>query len=144
MTTTQTAHTTSSSTRRTRARARALGVLGAVLAALAVWIVADPLLGADLLVRPGGGSPQSVGAGPVVAASLLAALLGWALLAILERRTSRARGVWTGIALVVLVLSLSGPLTGGTTLTTKATLAIMHLAVAAVLIQTLRRSSPTA
>lgn len=142
MTTTRTAQSTSPSTRPTRARA--LGVLGAVLAALAIWVVADQLLGANLLVRSGGGSPQSVGAGTVVAASLLAALLGWVLLAVLERRTSRARAVWTGVALVVLLLSLSGPLTGGTTPSTTATLVLMHLTVAAVLIPTLRRSSPAA
>ena len=115
-----------------------------MLAALAIWVVADQLLGANLLVRSGGGSPQSVGAGTVVAASLLAALLGWVLLAVLERRTSRARAVWTGVALVVLLLSLSGPLTGGTTPSTTATLVLMHLTVAAVLIPTLRRSSPAA
>jgi Family of unknown function (DUF6069) len=142
VTTTRTARTTSPSTRPTRARA--LGVLGAALAALAIWVVADQLLGANLLVRSGGGSTQSVGAGTVVAASLLAALLGWALLAVLERRTSRARAVWTGVALVVLLLSLSGPLTGGTTPSTRATLVLMHLTVAAVLIPTLRRSSPAA
>jgi hypothetical protein len=142
VTTTRTAQITSPSTH--QIRSRSLGVLGAVLAALAIWIVAGPLLDADLLVRSGVGSPQSVGAGSVVAASLLAALLGWALLAILERLTSRARAVWTGVALVVLLMSLSGPLTSGTTLSTKATLAIMHVTVAAVLIQTLRRTSPVA
>jgi hypothetical protein len=44
VTTTRTAQITSPSTRPTRARA--LGVLGAVLAALAIWVVADQLLGA--------------------------------------------------------------------------------------------------
>jgi hypothetical protein len=42
------------------------------------------------------------------------------------------------------MMSLGGPLTGGTTLSTKATLAIMHPTVAAVLIQTLRRNPPAA
>jgi hypothetical protein len=130
-------------TRRARTRARAVAVAGATLAALGVWAVAVPLLGADLLVRPGGGSAQRVGAGAVAAASLIPALLGWALLALLERRTARARPVWTGVAVVVLLLSLGGPLTAGTTTASKAVLVLMHLAVGAVLIPALRRSSTT-
>ncbi len=127
-----------------RRRARAIGVASAAIAALAVWAVTVPLLGVDLLVRPGGGTPQTVGPGTVAAASLIASLLGWALLTLLERRTDRARAVWTGLAVVVLLLSLGGPLTGGTTVSATAALTLMHLAVAAVLIPTLRRSSPTA
>jgi hypothetical protein len=47
------------------------------------------------------------------------------------------------VAIVVVLLSLGGPLTSGTTAAAKVTLALMHLAVAAVLIPVLRRSSPT-
>lgn len=93
-TTTSQVQATSLSTR--RAQVRAFGSAGAVLAALAVWILTVPLLDVDLLVGPAGGSPQTVGAGTVVAASLIASLLGWALLALLERRTARATAVWTG------------------------------------------------
>ncbi len=139
-TTTDRDHFTSMPTRLTRARA--FGVAGAALAALAVWTVAVPLLGVDLLVRPGGGSAQTVGVGTVVTASLVASLLGWALLALLERRVTRARTVWTGVAAVVLLLSLAGPLTGGTTSSAAAALTLMHVAVAAVLIPTLRHSPP--
>jgi hypothetical protein len=42
---------------------------------------------------------------------------------------------------VVLVLSLTGPLTAGTTTTSKVALAGMHLAVAAVLVPLLARST---
>ena len=123
------------------ARPRVLSVAGATLAATGVWVVAVPLLGAHLLIRFGTGAPQTVGIDLVVGASLVASLSAWGLLALLERRTSRARTIWTGVAGVVLLVSLSLPLTAGIALSTKAALALMHVAVAAVLIPSLRRSS---
>jgi hypothetical protein len=62
------------------------------------------------------------------------------LLALLEHRNDRGRTVWTAIATVVVVLSLILPLTAGTTVSTKAALALMHVSVAAVLIPALRRT----
>jgi hypothetical protein len=126
-------------------RARALGVVGAAVAALTVWTTAVPLLGVDLVVRPGGGAAQPVGPGSVVVTSLIASLLGWALLALLEHRTSRARAraIWTAMALVAMLLSLGAPITAGVTTAAAVTLTLMHLAVAAVLIAVLRLSSPT-
>ena len=135
-------HMTSSATR-TRTRTRALAVAGAALAALVVWTVAVPILDVDLTVSPGGGSPMSVGAGTVVVAALVGALLGWALLALLEARTARARTLWTGAAVVALLVSLGGPLNAATATSIQVTLMLMHLAVAAVLIPALRRTSPT-
>ncbi len=118
---------------------RMLGVAGACAAALAVWTIAVPALGVQLLVRFGDGVPETVGLGLVVGASLMASLLGWGVLALLERRTPRARGIWTVIAIVVLVVSLSLPLSAGTTMSARITLVLMHLAAGAVLIPTLRR-----
>jgi hypothetical protein len=120
---------------------RALGVAGAAVAALTVWAVAVPLLGTQLMIRFGSGSAQTVGLDYVIGASLVGSLAGWGVLALLERRTPRARTLWTGAAIVVLLASLSLPLGFGTTLATKATLGLMHLVVAAVIIPTLRRTS---
>lgn len=122
-------------------RSRAVGVAGATIAAVAVWAVAVPLLGMQLLVRFGAGAPQAVGIDYVVGATLVASLMAWGLLAMLERRTSHARAVWTSVAVVVLLASLSLPLTAGTSASTKATLALMHVVAAAVLVPALRRSS---
>jgi peptidoglycan/LPS O-acetylase OafA/YrhL len=119
-------------------RTRVISVAGAALAAVAVWAVAA-LLGSHLLIRFGDGAPQTVGLGLVAGSSLVASLFAWALLAGLERRTSRARTIWTAVALVVLLVSLSLPLTAGTTMSTKAALALMHVVAAAVLILGLRR-----
>jgi hypothetical protein len=120
---------------------RALGVAAATAAALTVWAVAVPLLGLDLLVRFGSGAPQSVGVGLVLGAGLVASLFGWGLLVILQRRTAHYRTIWTGVAVVALLVSLCLPLSAGTTTSTKIALALMHIAAAAVLIPTLRQSA---
>jgi hypothetical protein len=122
-------------------RTSALGVVGAVIAAVAVWVIEVPLLGLHLDIRFGTGAAQTIAVGFVIGATLFASLLGWALLAILERRTPRARTIWTAIAVVVLVASLSLPLYAGIAGSTKVALAVMHLAAAAVLIPTLRAAS---
>ena len=114
-------------------------VAAAVSAAVIVWLVAVPIAGLDLLVRPGGNATQHVRLGSVVVVSLLAALLGCGLLALLERLIpARARTAWTVVAAVVLLLSLAGPLTGGTTPAVTVTLSLMHLAMGAALIIGLR------
>ncbi len=124
-------------------RSRALAVTAAVLAALVVWSLAVPLLGVDLTVRttPGGSSVQTIGPALVLAVSLLASLLGWGLLAGLERRTQRAGTIWTITAGVVLLLSLAGPLTAAITTAAAATLMLLHLSAAAVLILLLGRTA---
>ena len=66
--------------------------------------------------------------------SILAGLAAGGLLAALEHFTSRARTVWTAIALVTLALSLAGPFACGVTTATKVALTGMHLAAAAVLV----------
>jgi hypothetical protein len=72
-------------------RARALVVIAAALAALAVWLVTDPLLGVELAAptRPGSQELQPITPALVAATSLVAALAGWGLLALLERFTAR-------------------------------------------------------
>jgi hypothetical protein len=122
-------------------RTRLLALVGAAAAALAVWALADPLAGVDLTVRTGGDGTQQIGSGEVVLVSLLAGLAGWALLDLLERFTARAREIWTLTALVVLVLSLFGPLGAAVTASAAVVLAGMHLAVGAVLIPLLARSA---
>jgi uncharacterized membrane protein len=136
--------TTMESTASTIARpswTRALGVVGAVIAAVAVWAIAVPLLDVQLLVRFGTGAPESVGIAYVLGASVIGSLAGWGLLVLLERRSSRARTIWTAIAVVAVLLSLSLPLYSGVSTSTKITLAVMHAGVAAVLIPVMRRGS---
>lgn len=125
--------------------ARALAVAATVGAALVAWIVLVPLLGVQLTVDagPGGGGASTVGPGAVLATSLLASLLAWGLLGVLEARTRRSRTIWTITAVVVLLVSMIGPLTGGDTTASKASLVVLHLSVAAALIPLLRRTTRT-
>jgi hypothetical protein len=120
-------------------RAGAVGL--AALAAVLVWVVVDPLLGVDLSVTRSG-TTTVVGPGLVAGMALGAALLGWALLAVLERFTSRAGRVWTITAVAVLLLSFAMPFNSGEAdPSAKWSLLVMHLAVGAVLIPLLSRSS---
>jgi hypothetical protein len=127
-------------------RARALVVIAAALAALVVWLVTDPLLGVELAAptRPGSQQLQPITPALVAATSLVAALAGWGLLALLERFTARPRTSWTAIAVLVGLLSLAGPLStiASTTAANGVSLALMHLAVAAVLIPGLAATAP--
>lgn len=129
--------------RRSRRQARALAVAAAVGAAMACWVLLVPLLGAQLTVStgPGAAAVATVGPALVLATSVLASLLGWGLLAVLEARTPRARTIWTATALVALVVSLAGPLTGASTAAGAVALVLLHLSVAAALIPLLRRTT---
>src|SRR5687767_14391663 len=112
MTSTNSDVTTTSSTALQRLVQRLATAAAAVAGAVLVWLLAVPVAGMDLLVRPGQGAEQHVGVASVALVSLLASLLGWGLLAALERLwPRRARTIWTTVALVVLLLSLAGPLT---------------------------------
>ncbi len=112
---------------------RGLGTVGGALAALAVWALADPVLGVEL-------AAMQVGPGAVAASSLVSALGGWGLLVVLERTVARPRTVWTRTAAAVAVLSLAGPL-GAATTATAVVLGVMHVVVAAVVIPTFAATS---
>src|SRR5919199_6904968 len=97
-----------------RRRARLLGVVAAVLVAEAVWVLAELVLGIRLQAPAGTAAPEPVDIGPlnVALASALLSLLGWTVLAGLERLTPRARRIWLVVGLVGLAVSLMPPLAG--------------------------------
>jgi hypothetical protein len=115
-------------------RTRALYVAGGVLAAAVVWIVEVPLLGIHLNFRFGTGHIQTIAVGQVIGAAAAASLLGWLVLALLERRISHARILWTTAALAVLAVSLALPLAAATTTSAVAGLIVMHVTVGAAVI----------
>jgi hypothetical protein len=128
-----------------RRKLRLLAVAGAALATFAVWLLADKVLGVDLR-QPAFGSmaPQPLGAGFVATVGAGAALLGWALLALFERLSTRGGWLWLLTSLAALVLSLGGPLSGdGVSSADRLALVCMHLAAGAVVIPLLYRGSPT-
>jgi hypothetical protein len=115
-------------------RTRALWVAGGALAAALAWTVEVPLLGIHLTVRFGAGNPQTIAIGQVIGVAAAAALLGWLLLAQLERRATDVWPLWTTIALAVLGASLALPLTTATTNSAVLGLIALHVTVAAVVI----------
>jgi Family of unknown function (DUF6069) len=119
---------------------RPLAVLAATAGAVAVWVVAQ-LAGAELRVKPPGQEALVISLPVVVITVLVVGAAGWGLLALLERLTSRAVTIWTWTAVVVLLLSLSGPLTAEATNATRGWLIGMHLAVGAILIPMLRATA---
>lgn len=116
---------------------RALIVGVAVAAALLVWLIAVPVAGIELVARSGSGT-QAIGAAQLAVVVAIVGLAGWALLEMLERRTKDPVRNWTATALIVLVLSLVGPL-GANTAGGALALVTLHLVTAAVLIVGLRR-----
>jgi Family of unknown function (DUF6069) len=115
-------------------RARALCAAGGTLAAALAWIVEVPLLGIHLTFRFGAGHIQTIAAAQVIGVTAAASLLGWLLLALIERRTPHARLLWTTIAVATVAASLGLPLAAATTTSAVAGLIAMHVAVGATVI----------
>jgi hypothetical protein len=124
-------------------RTRALCAAGGALAAALAWIVEVPLLGIHLNFRFGAGHTQAIAVGQVIGVTLAASLLGWLLLAQLERRTPHARLLWTTIALAALAVSLALPLAAATTSSAVTGLIVMHLTVGAAVIPVMAHTART-
>jgi hypothetical protein len=122
-------------------RSRALSTAAAAAAVAIAWAIEVPLLGIHLRIRFGAMHPQIITIGQVIGAALAAGLLGWLLLAVLDRRTARPRRAWTGTALLVLAASLALPLAAATTASAVAGLVALHLVVGAVLILGMARTA---
>ncbi|MFJ4903490.1 DUF6069 family protein [Streptomyces sp. NPDC088727] len=128
-------NTTTASPTRQQAGRRIVCLLAATVAAVIVWLIAHSALDIDLKTKAqGGGDPQEVGLAMVIGATILIGLVAWGVVALLDRKSPKARTRWTVIASIVFVLSLFGPLGSGEGGSTKAALLCMHLVVALVLI----------
>ncbi len=118
-------------------RSRAVAVAAATVAPVTVWLIASFALGIEISSPAFGPDQPSapIGPGRVAMTALAVSGAAWALLAVLERVTDRARTVWSAIAGTVLLVSLGGPIGGQDIATsTRLTLLAMHLAVGLTLI----------
>ncbi|HEX4251175.1 MAG TPA: DUF6069 family protein [Pseudonocardia sp.] len=129
---------------RSAATQRRLHRGGAIVGAMALnavlWGIAS-LLGADFVLT------DSMGTGAVtlpmaVIFTAIFGLLGWGLLAVLERFTGRAIAIWTGVAVAVALLSIVPIFLEGASTATRVALTVLHLAVAAVLVPAFRLDRP--
>lgn len=76
----------------------------------------------------------------VAAGTAASGSAGWAVLAVLERYTSRARTAWTALALAVLTSSIVPIFVFPADAPTRATLTLLHCLAAAILIPGLRHT----
>ena len=124
-----------------RRRLRAAAAIGAAVATSAIWLVASAL-GADFRLTDAAGSVV-LNLPTIIGFTLWFAVLGWGSLALLERLTRRrptaARTAWTVLATAVTALSLVPIYLENATTGTEASLTVIHLTVAAILIPALRR-----
>jgi hypothetical protein len=110
-----------------------------VLAALAVWIIIDPLAGVDLTVRVDD-KLQTVGPLAIAGVTAAAGLAAWGVLALMEPGDDLRRR-WRTLAAGVLVLSLAGPISAGETTEAKLALNALHVIVGTTLIGLLGRTA---
>ncbi len=122
-----------------------IAAAGAVAAAVGVWLVTRYGFGLRLLSPAFGPAqhPMAVSVVIVAVASAVAIAAGWAAALVIGRLAPNPRAAWAIVSLTVLALSLGAPLAGhGITLSQRAALACMHLAVGAVLIPAFARTLP--
>ncbi|MHA7293625.1 DUF6069 family protein [Arthrobacter sp. HLT1-21] len=115
-------------------------ILLAAVAALIVWLIAGPIADVALTVAMGGMPPMDITPISVVMASVLSGLVAWGLLLLLQRYLRNGKRIWMIVAVVVLVLSMAGPLTAEASTATKAVLMLMHVLVGATLVVGLPRA----
>lgn len=134
--------TTPATSRTVRLRVGVLAVGGAVLATALLWTAAQ-ILGIELRVDPRNGRPPGLISLPFAAALTLAvSAVGWGVRALLDRLIRRASAVWTVLATLALLASFLPLFAVEATGAAKTILALMHVAVAAVLISTFGRRNP--
>jgi hypothetical protein len=128
--------------RRSAWQTRAKAIVAAIVANVVILIVGRVVNG-EFPVATVGSDDQTIGFAQAIVVTVLVGLVAWGLLAVLERTTSRAKAIWTVIAVVVFVLSLIGPLGSGVNASSKAVLAFMHVGAATTIIPMMRRSAAT-
>jgi hypothetical protein len=107
--------------------------------ATAMWGIAESLLGIDLVVRLGE-DRQHIDSLAVTLTALGVGFVAWAALTLLERWSAHGRAIWRALAALVLLVSLTGPLSAVTT-SAMTVLLLMHLVVGGILLAWLPGSS---
>ncbi len=123
-------------------RLAAVGI--AVVAGIIGWYLIENAIGTDLVGPSMGGRPTlPIGAPAVAISTIVATLIGWGGLALLERKAGgNPRRTWTTLAVIGTLLSLGLPLSGsGIEGSQRGGLMALHLLVAVVFIPLLARTA---
>jgi hypothetical protein len=124
-------------------RNRHATVAAVVATAAASWAAVTQVAGVHLGVQFPGSGPTSVALGATIGAAATATVVGWAVLAVVEKRVSGPRRTWVTLAVAALAVSLGLPAAFATTTAAAIGLAAIHVAVAAVAITGLARTATT-
>jgi len=112
---------------------RAATIAAAIVLPLLVWAIAVPLAGLEL-VAGSGSTAQVIGTASIVFAVVVAGLVAWGVLALLERFTKTSVRTFAVVGWTVLVLSLLGPVLMGAVGAVLVVLLAMHLVTGAALV----------
>src|SRR3546814_3323380 len=118
---------------------RVTSVATAGIVALVTWLNVHVLGDVELVVGSGADAME-LGAARIVASAMAAALAGWAVLAVIERRVGRgahALRLWRRIAIGVAIVSLIGPFTADAPASTIGSLVALHATVATAVIDSM-------
>jgi hypothetical protein len=121
-----------------RRRRRALGIVATLVVTLAVWLLGH-LAGADYWITDSQGTVR-IDAVVTTQVTVVLGLVGWGVLATLERLTRYGGTIWTVLAAVVVVASMIPVFLVEATTATRVALVAVHLAVGAVLVPALVRA----
>lgn len=122
-----------------RTGSRLVPIFLAVISTTVVWYIAHSVLDVDLKAKTGA-TVTEVTLPTVIVVTFVVGMLAWALLALLERLTGAARGIWTTIAVLFFLVSLLGP-AGAVGNSAKLGLACLHIVAALVIIPGLGRTA---
>ena len=115
-----------------RRRRRALGIVLAVVVTLAVWLLGH-LAGADYWITDSQGAVR-IDMLVTAQVTVVLGLVGWGVLALLERLSRHGTTLWTVLAVVVVAASMIPVVLVEATTATRLALVAVHLAVGAVLV----------
>lgn len=110
-----------------RWRRRALGIVATLVVTLAVWLLGH-LAGADYWITDSQGTVR-IDAVVTTQVTVVLGLVGWGVLALLERLTRYGTTAWTVLAAVVVVASMIPIVLVEATTATRVALVAVHLAV---------------
>ena len=85
-------------------KVRAMAIVDAIVLNVVILLGARLVTG-DWPVATIGDDERTIGFAPVIVVTLVAGLVAWGLLALLERVTASAKTVWTAVAVAVFLLS---------------------------------------
>lgn len=119
---------------------RPMAVVAAIVLNVIILTVGR-LINGEFPVAKVGSDDQTIGYVPVILVTAIIGLIAWGLLVLLRRTTSRPAMIWAVIAVVVFLLSLTGPLGSGVGTASTVVLFLLHVGAAITIIPMMGRSA---